>query len=321
MFVLERIMSADERIRRAEQIYNRRKMQTGVRVPTNNVNTTVKNKYKLYKKLIIQILICFIIYSIMFLIKDSNYVFSKEFINKTKDFLSYDVDFGNLYNSAMNFYYNSIKTFFNKINTNEINNNNALLTNEVQNENVNEDVNKDVNEVVNDESIGGIGGGIDENIEVSADDIYEQTEPTPQLSQMEIDANYVKETHSITLPLTGIVSSRFGPRQATDIISPNHKGIDIAVNEGTVFIAAMSGIVTVASSEGTYGNHIFIQDGDITTVYAHCKKLYVKEGDRIFQGQELGEVGQTGNATGPHLHFEIRREDRAIDPELILEFT
>ena len=321
MFVLERIMSADERIRRAEQIYNRRKMQTGVRVPTNNVNTTVKNKYKLYKKLIIQILICFIIYSIMFLIKDSNYVFSKEFINKTKDFLSYDVDFGNLYNSAMNFYNNSIKTLFNKINTNEINNNNALLTNEVQNENANEDVNKDVNEVVNDESIGGIGGGIDENIEVSADDIYEQTEPTPQLSQMEIDANYVKETHSITLPLTGIVSSRFGPRQATDIISPNHKGIDIAVNEGTVFIAAMSGIVTVASSEGTYGNHIFIQDGDITTVYAHCKKLYVKEGDRIFQGQELGEVGQTGNATGPHLHFEIRREDRAIDPELILEFT
>jgi len=56
------------------------------------------------------------------------------------------------------------------------------------------------------------------------------------------------------------------------------------------------------------------------TVYAHCKTIYVKKGDVINQGQEIGEVGSTGNSTGAHLHFEVRRENRYIDPELILQF-
>ena len=61
-------------------------------------------------------------------------------------------------------------------------------------------------------------------------------------------------------------------------------------------------------------------DDDVTTVYAHCKTIYVKEGDTISQGQQIGEVGQTGNATGPHLHFEIRKENRVVNPEYILSF-
>lgn len=56
------------------------------------------------------------------------------------------------------------------------------------------------------------------------------------------------------------------------------------------------------------------------TLYAHCKTIYVKEGDKINQGQKIGEVGATGNATGPHLHFEIRKENRYVDPDLILKF-
>lgn len=56
------------------------------------------------------------------------------------------------------------------------------------------------------------------------------------------------------------------------------------------------------------------------TVYAHCKTIYVKQGDQITQGQQIGEVGSTGNVTGPHLHFEIRKENRYVDPDLILEF-
>ena len=56
------------------------------------------------------------------------------------------------------------------------------------------------------------------------------------------------------------------------------------------------------------------------TVYAHCKTIYVKEGEKITQGQQLGEVGATGNATGPHLHFEIRKDNRYVNPDLILNF-
>ena len=69
-----------------------------------------------------------------------------------------------------------------------------------------------------------------------------------------------------------------------------------------------------------YGNHVEIKNGDVSTVYAHCSKIYVSEGDKIIQGQQIAEVGATGNVTGPHLHFEIKRDDRYVNPDLILEF-
>lgn len=56
------------------------------------------------------------------------------------------------------------------------------------------------------------------------------------------------------------------------------------------------------------------------TLYAHCSKIYVKKGQSIKQGQLIGKVGSTGNVTGPHLHFEIRRNNRYVDPDLILKF-
>ena len=82
----------------------------------------------------------------------------------------------------------------------------------------------------------------------------------------------------------------------------------------------MEGKVTYVSSEGGYGKHVYIEKNDVTTLYAHCSSIYVKEGDNIMQGQQIGEVGQTGNATGPHLHFEVRKENRVVNPEYILTF-
>ena len=57
----------------------------------------------------------------------------------------------------------------------------------------------------------------------------------------------------------------------------------------------------------------------ISIIYAHCNNLYVKQGDKVTQGQEIAEVGSTGNSTGPHLHFEIRISERTVDPQSILE--
>ena len=82
----------------------------------------------------------------------------------------------------------------------------------------------------------------------------------------------------------------------------------------------MSGTVKEVSSEGLYGVHVIIQNEDVETLYAHCKTIYVKEGEEIYQGQELVLTGATGNVTGPHLHFEIIRDGRYIDPEAILDF-
>ena len=58
----------------------------------------------------------------------------------------------------------------------------------------------------------------------------------------------------------------------------------------------------------------------MATLYAHCKTIYVKEGEKVRKGEKIGETGSTGNVTGPHLHFEIRRNDEYVDPDLILDF-
>lgn len=328
---MERAISAEERIRRAEEIYLRRKMNTGVRVSSSNVNINAKPKleYKLYKKLILQIAICLLIYFIFYLIKNSNYIFSENVISKTREFLSYDINFQNLYYQGQDYYNKHIKAFFEK----EENTVNETI-NEIVNETVGEStVNEEVinQNVISEEKLneeqnntvleGGIGGGEDET-NLVANEVIETSsdEEEMPLTQMEIDANEIKQNYSLILPLRGTVTSRFGPRTPTEIVSANHAGIDIGVNEGTVFIASMEGTVTSVSSQGGYGNHVYIQNGDVITLYAHCKTIYVKKGDKISQGQKIGEVGQTGNATGPHLHFEIRKQNRVVNPELILNF-
>ena len=127
---------------------------------------------------------------------------------------------------------------------------------------------------------------------------------------MEIDADYIKENYNFKLPLKGTVTSRYGKREPTEI----------GANTGTAIYAAMEGTVSLVSSEGDYGKHVEITNGDVMTRYAHCSKILVKKGDKIKQGQKIAEVGDTGKTTGPHLHFEIRRNNRVIDPEYILTF-
>ena len=120
--------------------------------------------------------------------------------------------------------------------------------------------------------------------------------------------------------MEGTISSKFGLRNPTTSTVPkNHTGTDIAANTGTKIKSATDGEVVLASSEGDFGNHLKIQIGQVSVIYAHCNKLYVKQGDRIVQGQEIAEVGSTGNSTGPHLHFEIRLNEKPIDPEKILQ--
>lgn len=324
---MERALSAEERIRKAEEIYQRRKMQnsSGIRVSTSHVNTNNKKEYMLFKKLILQIAICLLIYFIFYMIKNSNYIFSEDVMTKTREFLSYDINFQELYTKAGDYYNNNLKGLIVKgknETTNEISNG---ITNETTNIISNEQT-ENANEVneqtINEQVAGGIGGGEDSDVlsattETSADEESQSQEP---LSQMEIDANYIKENYSFTLPLKGTISSRYGARTPTEIVSANHAGIDIAVNEGTKFVAAMEGEVTFVSSEGGYGNHVYIQNGDVITIYAHCQTIYVKQGDKISQGEQIGEVGSTGNATGPHLHFEVRRGNRVVNPEYIMDF-
>ena len=150
-----------------------------------------------------------------------------------------------------------------------------------------------------------------------------EQEKVEELTQTEQDVVNIKNTTTFIKPIIGeyLISSRYGQRmQATGLVPKNHTGIDLASNIGTKIVAATDGEVVLASEEGDFGKHIKIQIGEVSIIYAHCNALYVKRGDKIKQGQEIGEVGTTGNSTGPHLHFEIRYQERTVNPELLLKF-
>jgi murein DD-endopeptidase MepM/ murein hydrolase activator NlpD len=89
-----------------------------------------------------------------------------------------------------------------------------------------------------------------------------------------------------------------------------HNGIDIAATPGTPVLAAATGraiVVKVGGYNGGYGNLVIIShEKGVQTVYAHLKEVYLSQGQAVSQGQVIGEVGNTGRSTGPHLHFEVR---------------
>ncbi len=112
------------------------------------------------------------------------------------------------------------------------------------------------------------------------------------------------------------LTSGFGPRrQPTAGASTNHKGLDLAAIIGTTVVASRSGIVSFAGKSRGYGNLIIIDHGNgITTRYGHLSAMNVQTGDKVSQRQKIGEVGNEGVSTGPHLHFEIRKDEIAINP-------
>jgi murein DD-endopeptidase MepM/ murein hydrolase activator NlpD len=143
-------------------------------------------------------------------------------------------------------------------------------------------------------------------------------EETSSVSQMQVDADYIKANYSFIKPLEGQITSRFGLRERVE--PKYHTGIDIAEDLGFDIVAAMEGTVEFVSGEGNYGNHLKITNGEVSTLYAHCKTICVKQGEQVSQGQKIAEVGATGNVTGPHLHFEILRNGELVNPDLVLQF-
>ena len=315
---MERTMSVEDKIRRAEEIYYRRKNEEIPARETIKRPVKEKKNIKLFRKMIKQIIICLIIYCIFYLIINNNYIFSEDFTQKAREILSQDINFSQIYSVIIN-KINEIIQNEAPNETTETNSNEETENLEQQEEIIKENIQN------NNENIGGaeeLPITEEQNVEKTSDTEAKtaQGEEEPVLSQMEQDANYIKSTVNFIKPVEGTISSMFGWRNPTTPSVPkNHTGIDIAAITGTKIVSATDGTVILASSEGDYGNHLKIQINDVIILYAHCDKLYVNEGDTIKQGQEIGEVGSTGNTTGPHLHFEIRYQDRYVDPQLILE--
>jgi len=119
----------------------------------------------------------------------------------------------------------------------------------------------------------------------------------------------------LSWPVEGKLSSKFGPRKKR-----MHDGIDIAAKVGTPVLAAAGGEVVYSANKLTgYGNLIIIRHkNNIFTAYAHNRGNLVTLGEHVKRGQHIANVGATGRATGPHLHFEVREEEAPVNPLLYL---
>ena len=213
---MERVLTVEEKIRRAEEIYERRKR--GETRPVAKVTVNEKKDIKLIRKMLIQIAICVAIYLFIYTIQNNEYIFSKDFIQKANEILSYDTNFMELYENIKN----QITGF----------------------------MEEQPDETSQDEAIGGA-----EEIpeEQTTDNTQQEEQNTENLSQEEIDIMNIKNTATFIKPIEGVITSKYGQRETTNVNIPkNHTGTDIAADLGTKIKSATDGEVVLASEEGDY---------------------------------------------------------------------
>jgi murein DD-endopeptidase MepM/ murein hydrolase activator NlpD len=137
-----------------------------------------------------------------------------------------------------------------------------------------------------------------------------QTAPTPGNPPPPPPTTKPPVTAQMSWPVNGVLTSTFGWRWGR-----MHNGIDIGAPTGTSISAASGGYVYFAGSMGGYGNVVLIDHGGgLTTLYAHQSQVKASVGQTVSRGQQIGLVGSTGHSTGPHLHFEVRKNGVPVDP-------
>ena len=286
---MERALTENERLKRAEEIAYRRKY------PDEKISINEKRKKNyIGSKILLEILILFNITVIVFCMQNKNEIFSESFLEKIN---SYGFDI----RACLQNFYNSIVS---------IPEDATVFENEVKNETENTEQ-AIVGQIEDNQNTLALGGAV-ENVAETKEEV---------LSAVETDSSKIKENYDLTKPISGTITSTFGIRESSNQkISGYHTGTDIAANQGTEILSAMSGTVILVSEEGDYGKHVKVQDGDLITLYAHCSEILVKEGQKVNKGETIAKVGSTGNSTGPHLHFEIRYQNRYVNPQEIFEF-
>jgi murein DD-endopeptidase MepM/ murein hydrolase activator NlpD len=159
-------------------------------------------------------------------------------------------------------------------------------------------------------------GDLRDNVELIRQRM-EQVETT--LSLQDARSRNMRSTPRIW-PLQGRVGSHYGGRlDPFTGDAETHLGIDITATKGTPVHATADGVVIVASWQSEYGNMVVLKHPNgFTTRYAHLSKFKVKQGDIVKREDVIGLVGATGRATAPHLHYEVRLNDHAVNPKSYL---
>ena len=142
----------------------------------------------------------------------------------------------------------------------------------------------------------------------------EYTGPTlPDNATMD---RYALGLEKTVTPVMGVLSSDFGWREhPIDGEEKFHCGVDLAVDTGTPVMAFADGTVDYIGESDIYGQYLQLRHANgVTSFYAHCSKLLVQQGQTVAAGEEVAESGATGRVTGPHLHFEIKRNNILLEP-------
>lgn len=219
---MERILTTEERIKRAEEIYERRKNKQ-IKMSTATVNINNKKNFKLFRKVILQITVCSMIYYMFFCAQSTSYFASKENVENIKKIFTQDSDFKKIYQDIQS-----------KI---------TNIHHEGQNNKEEQVMLEEINQTLEEATLSAT------EIVYSEAELVEEEE----LTQMEQDAKDIKEKYHLAKPLEGQITSGFGQRESDNsVVSTNHLGIDIAAEEGTKINAAMEGIVTIAKYSDSY---------------------------------------------------------------------
>lgn len=286
---MDKLLSELEKQRRAENIYySRRYMNNNSNgnkyFDDNDESCDKKNIYRFLFKVLFFINLVIII----FCFQNVEYVFNREFISDV------DLLMENIKKRALSYETYVEENIENKIGDNEIVNNmeTQQLNNEIKSlENITK-----VEEVV--------------------EKVKEKTD-----EEKEIEALIGMYQFKNPIEEDGVITSNFGKRNSdNENVSEYHTGIDIGAEYGTDIKSSVTGIVTLVSNVGDYGKQVRVRNNNVTTLYAHCSEILVKEGDIVADGQVIAKVGNSGNSTGPHLHFEIRVDDRCLDPIKLVKF-
>ena len=248
---MEKTMTVEEKIKRAEEIYARRHGEDGKSTATLRVNGKEMKDIKLFKKLILQMVVCLLIYFAFYTIQHSNFIFSEDFVNKAKELLSYDTNFSELYSNVSN----GIQSFFNKqkeqnmggaseINKNEAGENketegaNAQNAEQTKAEGQSKNTNEQTQINTTQENAVAPSNANSQNVEM--------TEEEKKIAE-------IKNTTTFIKPIEGVISSKYGHREPTTSTVPKeHTGTDIAADLGTKIKSSTDGEVVVTSSEGDY---------------------------------------------------------------------
>ena len=143
----------------------------------------------------------------------------------------------------------------------------------------------------------------------------------PPMTAVAEPAGPVTRLIAFETPVRGYaVNSPFGLRRLPGQAARNHEGVDIAAPQGTgVYVAAEGSVLRTGYDPAGYGRFVEIRHPNgMSTLYGHLSRLDVASGDAVEAGARIGLVGSTGRSTGPHLHFEVRRGERQVNPVKVM---